>query len=160
MAMDQIPLRTKVNLIALAVALVIALCVPLGYGLVAYLYEADLVAFKARLSTARVAKYVYANEKMWQYQKVRLVEIIEVNEPTQAVEQRVFDKTDRLVLVDGAVLARFQLTRGVPITVAGTTVGRVEVIAPLDPLLQRGQADESLFGDGARFALPTRRHLG
>ena len=133
----QIPLRTKVNLIALALALIITLFVPLGYGLIEYRFQADLVAFKAHLGADRIAKYIYSNEKMWQYQKIRLDEIIELPEASDAVEQRIFDEAGNLLVVVGALPGRFRITRSVPLVVVGTTVGRLEVDAPLDPSLLR-----------------------
>ena len=131
-------LRKAVNAIALAVALITALAGPLGYGLVGYGNDSARASFRANLSANRVARYIYQNREMWQYQKSRLGDLIVLAEATDETgRHRITDNTGKLVLSEGDVAARFSLTRVAPIVVAEATVGFVAFTIPLDPLLRR-----------------------
>jgi diguanylate cyclase (GGDEF)-like protein/PAS domain S-box-containing protein len=131
-------LRKTVNAIALAVALITALAGPLGYGLVGYGNDSARASFRANLSANRVARYIYQNREMWQYQKSRLGDLLVLAEATDETgRHRITDHTGKLVLSEGDVAARFSLTRVAPIVVAEATVGFVAFTIPLDSLLQR-----------------------
>jgi diguanylate cyclase (GGDEF)-like protein len=131
-------LRKAVNAIALAVALITALAGPLGYGLVGYGNDSARASFRASLSANRLARYIYQNREMWQYQKSRLGDLIVLAEALDETgRHRITDNTGKLVLSEGGVAARFSLTRIAPIIVAEATVGFVAFTVPLDPLLQR-----------------------
>jgi diguanylate cyclase (GGDEF)-like protein/PAS domain S-box-containing protein len=157
--MRMVPLRRLVSAIGTAAALVTASAIPTGYALVGYFYESNLLSFKAELNANRLAKYIYSHETLWQYQRVRLAEIIELpEEHIQQLRQRVFDAKEKLVLDTGEAPGKFHLLRSAPIIVAGETVGRLESQISLDPFVRR-LAFVTLFsfalGAGVSFALRT-----
>ena len=131
-------LRKTVNAVAVSVALLIAISVPMGYGLLGYGTDSARASFRAHLSANRLANYIYQHQPLWQYQKMRLGELIVLPEaPNDTGRHRITDDAGKPVIDEGDVPARFKLTRAAPIVVAGSVVGRVEFGIPLDPLLQR-----------------------
>ena len=71
-------LRSLLGGLALAVALLGGVGIPMGYALVEYVERTRLLSFKAELNANRLAKYIYSHEQLWQYQRERLGEIIEL----------------------------------------------------------------------------------
>lgn len=129
---------------------------PLGYAAIAYLYEAYALEFKASLNAGRIGRYIYGHERMWQYQRVRLVELIEFAGNTQPIRQRVFDLKGKQVLEEGAVDGRFTLVRSAPIVIAGNPVASIELETSLDPLIRNAlwvALFSGLLGFAAYFAV-------
>ncbi|WP_417417927.1 putative bifunctional diguanylate cyclase/phosphodiesterase [Hoeflea sp.] len=122
--------RTKGRMrIALALSLVIALVPPFVHGLVSYRYQMRAIEFLADMQAARVSKYIYAHEAMWQYHKVRLTEIVEFQVPRSVpIRQRIYDAKGETLLEVGEPTGRPSLATSAPIIVAGTEIGRLEVI--------------------------------
>ena len=120
---------------ALAISLVIAVIPPLSYGLVSYQHLSEKIAFISHMQAARVSKYIYANERMWQYQKVRLAEIVELHVSQSAViRQRIVDLENNTVLAVGYSAQILRLAHSAPISVAGRQIGRLEVTVPTTSL--------------------------
>jgi diguanylate cyclase (GGDEF)-like protein len=135
--MPSIQLRKLVNAIGLTAALTTAIVVPCGYFIVGYSNMSETVAFKGRLSAARVAQYIYTHSDMWQYQRLRLAELIQLPEAgDQPINQKVYDRAGQFVLDEGVALAAPVVTRRAPIVVTGTTVGTVVVEASLQETLR------------------------
>ncbi len=115
--------------------------------------------FKARLSAARVAQYIYTHDGVWQYQQLRLAELIQLPETgEEPIRQKIYDQANRLVLEDGAHLGAPIATRSTPIVVAGSTVGVFVVEESLRKTLYETWIVAfvcSLIGFGAYFALRT-----
>ena len=130
-------LRKTVDAVAILVALAIALSTPLIYGLVAYRYEAASALFHAKLNADRVSVYIYEHGTMWQYQKIRLGELVETKDFPGAGANRILDAAGETVVAEAKLPARFHLTRSYSIVVGGATVGSIEHDAPLDPMLGR-----------------------
>ncbi|MCY0096728.1 putative bifunctional diguanylate cyclase/phosphodiesterase [Hoeflea ulvae] len=149
--------------IALAIGIVIALLPPLSYGLVSYRYLANEITFVADLQSARVSKYIYAHEDLWQYQLVRITEIVELHvDQSSKTEQRIFNNDGKLLLTVGESPGLLQLTRDAPLVVADRQIGRLEVSIPLSALaleLFFFSLLSSLIGIAAYYAraLPLRR---
>lgn len=121
-------LRTIVNRIAVAVAVLIAVGIPAGNFYVDYSRTANSLEFKAHLSAARAARYIYANDSLWQYQQLRLGEIIEFPETGDApIVQAIYDKDGSLVLRQGPALPAPVIERRSPIVVSGRTVGTMAI---------------------------------
>ena len=133
--MKSISLRTLVSAIGLLVAAMTAVSVPLGYFAVGYTNTASLFDFKADLNARYLAKYIYTHNTLWQYQRVRLAELLDQTNGSKDSRKRVVDSAGKLVLDEGAELASPVLTRSAPIEVAGSTVGRVEISTSLRPLV-------------------------
>lgn len=134
--MRSMSVRRLVNLLGAIVALVTAILIPVGYGLIGYVKEAEGLAFKAELSSDRAAQYIYSNNKLWQYQATRLENVIALpGEGWDRVVQRIFDVKGDLILQKGDTLAFPTFTRSSPIMVADAAIGRVEVEESLRPLV-------------------------
>jgi diguanylate cyclase (GGDEF)-like protein len=129
-------LRALVNLIGLCVAVTTALAIPAGYWFVEHSAAANNLTFQAQLKANRLAKYVYKHAELWQYQSVRMAELIEVPEASSQPDgQRIFDDTRKLVLEVGAAPAFPAMMRAAPIVVSGEKVGHIEVAASAQSLL-------------------------
>jgi len=122
--MSVVPLRAWVNRVAIVVAIIITFGIPGANLFVGYSNTVNTLAFKGRLNAARVAQYIYTHEGLWQYQRLRLAELIQLPEADeQPVVQTIFDKDGSLVLREGATLHWPVVGRRAPIVVSGETVG-------------------------------------
>ncbi|HEY0328514.1 MAG TPA: EAL domain-containing protein [Rhodopseudomonas sp.] len=131
-------LRKTVNAIALSLVVAITILAPLGYGLVDYRFEESRATFRAKLSASRLAQYIYQHSQLWQYQTVRMAELVHLTElPGTAGRYRVIDQAGKVLLSEPAVAAHVTMTRTTPVMVAGTQVGRIEFTVPLDSMVQR-----------------------
>ena len=129
-------LRAIVTAIGLTVAVVTAISVPAGYLLLKISNLSNNLEFKANLKANRLAKYIYINGSLWQYQSVRLAELIEVPEAKDQDDQRrIFGSSGKLVLSIGEAPVFPAIMRAAPIVVSGETVGRVEVAATALPIV-------------------------
>jgi diguanylate cyclase (GGDEF)-like protein/PAS domain S-box-containing protein len=127
-------LRGLVRAIALLTAVAIAVSVPLGYSITRYLADTSALDFKAGLNAARVAQFIYGYPKLWQYQGLRISEII-LLPGYSAVNQRVIDTHGRIVADEGPAISFPRLQKCAPIEVAGERVGELVVSATWVPAL-------------------------
>jgi diguanylate cyclase (GGDEF)-like protein len=135
--MKSVPLRALMSTIALVVALTTTICVPAGYFALGYVNMARVLNFKAELSARNLARYIYTHDTLWQYERVRLAELLEeIDDSSDTTSRRIVDAAGRLVLEDGALLAGPQVSRSSPIVVAGQTVGSIAVAASLEELIR------------------------
>jgi diguanylate cyclase (GGDEF)-like protein/PAS domain S-box-containing protein len=117
-------LRGLVRAIALLAALTIAVTVPLGYSISRYSADTSSLAFKTDLNAARIAQFVYSYPKLWQYQGLRISEIILL--PGYGdVNQRVADTNGRIVVEEGPATHFPRLQHRAPIEVGGERVGEL-----------------------------------
>jgi diguanylate cyclase (GGDEF)-like protein/PAS domain S-box-containing protein len=129
------PVRNLVGLLGAVIALVTALTIPIGYGIIGYLKEADALTYKAELTAAEAAQYYYA-PKSWGYDSNRLAAMNDIRTATTApVIQRISDVHGKVVAETGPALAWPTFSRRAPINAAGSLVGNAEVVASLRPLL-------------------------
>ena len=134
--MQDIPLRRLVSAIGLTVAITTAVATPSVYFIHDYANRSAGLTFKARLSAARAARYIFSHDGTWQYQQLRLAELIQMPEAgEQPIRQKIYDRTDRLVLDEGGPLDSPVLARSAPIVVAGSTVGILVAEESLRPTL-------------------------
>ena len=139
--MNGVALKTKslraiVTAIALTVAVLTAVSVPAGYLYVKVSGLGNNLEFKAHLKANRLAKYIYTHGALWQYQSVRLAELIEVPEAKdRGDQQRIIGNAEKLVISIGEAPAYPAISRVAPIVVSGETVGRIEVAATALPLV-------------------------
>ena len=115
--------RNALGIIGLAVAIMIGVVLPLAYGLFDYDERARVLSFKARLGADRVAKYVYGRERLWQYQALRLEEVLQLPAESGDLRQRVEDASGRTVYDSGQTIQAPVLRSRVPILVESTVVG-------------------------------------
>jgi diguanylate cyclase (GGDEF)-like protein len=133
---SPVSLRLLVSTIGLVIALIAALAIPIGVGTSRYLDHAAFLSFKARLGANRVARYVYSHGELWQYQQLRIAEILLLPEDQdEPFRQRVIDASNAVVVEEGPALSGLLLRRDAPILVNGAVVGRVETEASLTPFL-------------------------
>jgi diguanylate cyclase (GGDEF)-like protein/PAS domain S-box-containing protein len=155
--MTEIPLRRLVSVIGLTVAIVTAVGTPCVYFIHDYANISAKLTFKAQLNAARVAQYIYTHNAMWQYQQLRLAELIQLPEiGQQPIHQKIYDKANRLVLEEGAPVNALAMVRSTPIVVSGATVGILTVEESVRPnLYNTGLVAllSSLIGFAAYFAL-------
>jgi PAS domain S-box-containing protein len=129
-------LRALVSWLGLSVALAFTLIVPAGYFAIAYATLDHELSFAANLKANRLAKYIYANHELWQYQTHRLSQLIEVPEADESeMRQRIFDANGKLVFEAGEPLIPPVATSRVQLVVSGTTVGSIETAASMRKLM-------------------------
>ena len=136
MTASRTRLRALVSWLGLSVALAFTLIVPAGYFAIAYSALDHDLSFAANLKANRLARYIYANQQLWQYQTHRLSQLIEVPEADESdMRQRIFDADGKLVFEAGAPLIPPVATARVPLVVSGTTVGSIETAASMRGLM-------------------------
>jgi diguanylate cyclase (GGDEF)-like protein len=129
-------LRSLVGAIGLVIALITGLATPIGLGTNIYFERAAFLSFKARLGANRIARYIYSHGELWQYQELRLSEILLLPEhEDEPFRQRVVDASKNVVVEVGPALTGPLLRRDAPIMVNGAIVGRLEIEASLTPFL-------------------------
>jgi len=100
--MKPLSLRGLVNAVGLIVALATATSIPAGYFAIGYTNIASVLDFKAELNAGYLAKYIYTHDTLWQYQRLRLSELLgETEGRDKSVRKRVRDAAGRLVVEQG-----------------------------------------------------------
>jgi len=129
-------LRALISRLGLSVALAFTLIVPAGYFAIAYATLDHELSFAANLKANRLAKYIYANQELWQYQTHRLSQLIEVPEADESdMRQRIFDAEGKLVFEAGEPLIPPVATSRVRLVVSGATIGSIETAASMRKLM-------------------------
>ena len=148
-----------VGWLGLGIGLAVAVALPAGYLLVAWSQLGQELSLLSEIKAARLGKYIYIHQELWQYQTLRLAELIEVPEARGlAYTQRVLDAARTLVLETGDAVASPALRQTAAIIVAGAQVGTVETASSLRPILIRTglvAALGSLLGFAVYFAIRT-----
>ncbi|MCY0147319.1 EAL domain-containing protein [Hoeflea sp. G2-23] len=117
---------------AVVVGVFVAVVPPVAYMAVSHTHLANKAAFVAQLQAGRLSKYIYTHEAMWQYQRVRMAEIVELDGAQSDVTmETVFDLDGDEVLTVGRYPGRLRLSQSSDLIVAGRPIGRVEVSIPL-----------------------------
>ncbi|HJU31408.1 MAG TPA: PAS-domain containing protein [Hyphomicrobiaceae bacterium] len=131
-----LPVRRLTILLGAIISITTALSVPIGYGVIAYLKEGDALMYKAELSAARAAQYIYAPHAPWTYDTDQLAAMAEIR-TTKASRfvQSIVDMQGATMMRKGDELAWPTFARRAPIFAAGKQVGSAEVTASLWPLL-------------------------
>lgn len=150
-------LRTLVSTIGLTIALLTAIVGPIAFLWDAYSDTTRTLDFKAGLAGNRVAQYIYSHNSLWQYQQLRLAELIELPfADEEPIQQRIFTADEQLVLEVGALPRAPIMASRVPIVVSGTVRGYFEVATSFRAqLYQAGLVAilSSLLGFAMYFAL-------
>jgi len=128
------PLRRIVGAAPLAAALLIAIVGPLGYVVDRWYDDSSALAFEAKLGAGQVARFIYAHPTMWQYQGLRIAEVIALPDAYAAL-QSVRDVAGHVVLENGPPIDGPALRAEAPIFVAGTEVGKFTVASGLGAFL-------------------------
>jgi diguanylate cyclase (GGDEF)-like protein len=129
-------LRAAVSALGITVALTIALAFPAAFGIHYYFDEVENLSFKARLNAEGLGRYIYSRGALWQYQQLRLAEIIRLPEEEHApLRQRILDAQGKLILEEGQASSGWLIRRSAPIMVMGSSVGSIEIAVGVTPLL-------------------------
>ena len=136
--MQAAALKKFVNGFALFVAIFIAIVVPGGNFIENRSDAISMLEFKGRLNAARIAQYIYTHETLWQYQQLRLAELIQLpNTGDPPINQRIYDESGSLVYTQGVALPSPIIARRTPIVVSGWTVGWLVVETSLSEILRQ-----------------------
>ena len=150
-------LRTLVSTIGLSVALVTAVAGPVGYLWNAYSDSKSTLDLMAGLAGNRLAQYIYSHVNLWQYQQLRLQDLIDVPYADgETLQQRILGADGQMVLEVGAPPSAPVVTRRVPIMVSGQPRGYLEVATSFRARLYEAALValfSSLLGFGMYFAL-------
>lgn len=124
-------LKTTSKRMAAAIAVVVAVAPPAAYGFASYRHLEGKISFIADIQSARVSKYIYAHEALWQYQKVRLTEVIGLyTSKSTDIEQKIVAEDGKTVVSVGESPGILQLQTSAPIRVAERTIGKLIVSIP------------------------------
>jgi diguanylate cyclase (GGDEF)-like protein/PAS domain S-box-containing protein len=146
--------------IGLSISVFTALVIPTGYFLTNYYNKAAVAQYKADLGAIPLAKFIYSHDALWQYQELRLAELLEaIDRSGEAIHTRIVDARGTTVFDEGSSeLVAPTLMRSAPIVVSGATMGRLEVSSSLRQLLVETALVSilsGLLGYGVYFALRT-----
>jgi signal transduction histidine kinase len=116
-----------------------AVVLPPGiYFVLSYSHLAGSIEAEAESSAGMAAKIVSMNPELWQFEKLRLSEILERRSRSGHAEQRrVLDDRRRVVAASADPLQPPLITRSAPLFDSGVPVGSLEVTRSLRPLLLR-----------------------
>src|SRR5882724_643942 len=115
-ARRPVQVRDLVTLLGGIIALVTALSIPIGYGVIGYFKEASALTYKAELSAARAAQYIYAPDAPWKYDTDQLAAMSEIRTITAApIVQRILDSQGAIMMQKGDPLPWPTFARRAPI---------------------------------------------
>src|ERR1044072_1166380 len=101
-AKRSVPVRNLVTLLGGIIALVTALSIPVGYGIIGYIKEGNALTYKAELSAARAAQYIYAPAAPWKYDTDQLAAMSEIRTTTAApIVPRILDARGVMMMQKG-----------------------------------------------------------
>ena len=129
-------IRNLVSGIGLLVSVFVAIGGPVGYFMAESAALSEDLAVKATLSAGHAMKYIFAHDRLWQYQQVHLGDVIELPVNTGGlVRQRITDARGKLVLQEEGDLAPPLRRYRVPLRITGDVVGWLEAETSLRPLI-------------------------
>lgn len=124
--------------IALAVGAIVTILMPFGYYWVSYQSLLGRLDTEAEINAWQVTGMINANPDLWRFEELRFGEFLKLRPREGNKEIR------RVIAADGTVVAESielltppLLTRSYDLKDAGVTVGRIEIIRSLSPLLLR-----------------------
>ncbi len=126
------------SFIAAGIAMVIATVIPAGYFAVSYQYMIGSIDAQAELAARTTEGLVMANPHTWQFEEIRLQELLQRHRSLDIHESRsVVDNDGNVVAQLSDSLSKPLVTRHYHIYDAGDVVGQVEISRSLRPLLIR-----------------------
>lgn len=121
--------------LALFVSLCIMLIVPLGYVGITYRNTEANLDMKARLSAGRVARHIFTSPRLWEFQVVRLAEVIEfAAEDRHNHRQAILARDGRVIYSEANPVSSPVLSRRTPIIVNDEVVGALQIETSLRAL--------------------------
>jgi hypothetical protein len=124
--------------IAGVAAVAVTILIPLGYFGVSYQYLAGSLEAEAETTSLIVTDLINANPELWQYEQIRLEEVLARQMRNNHQEtRRILDQQERVVAENITSLKPPLLTRRYDLQDAGLTVAKLEISRSLLPLLIR-----------------------
>lgn len=125
-----------VTLFAGIIAVIVLVAIPLGYGVIAYRYEAEALQSKANLVADKISEIIYANPVLWSFQEPRLVGVLLQHSGHKDMhDAKIIDIKGRNVAELPANPANPTFSFTVDLTDGKDTVGKVVIEKSLRPLL-------------------------
>jgi two-component system, cell cycle sensor histidine kinase and response regulator CckA len=126
------------SFIAAGIAMVITIVIPAGYFVISYQYMSGSIDTQAELAAQSTEALVMANPHKWQFEQIRLQELLERHHDQNVPELRtIVDTHGNVVAYMTNPLTKPTITRRCDINDAGDIVGYVEISRSLRPLLTR-----------------------
>ncbi len=123
--------------VALGISILIAVLAPAGYFLISYQYLRGVLDVQSELSADAVSTLIKSNPALWQFEELRLAEILERLTGDNIPEtRRVLDLNGVVIAKNSIAVSPPRLTSVNNIYDAGTAVARIEVTRSLEQLLQ------------------------
>ena len=141
-------------------AVAVTLLLPLGYFAVSYQHIAGSLDAEAETTSRTITELINANPELWQYEQVRLEEVLSRRMRDGHGEmRRVLDRENRLVAESGTALKPPLITRKFDLMDSGVTVGALEISTSLFTLLLRSGLVALLGFSGGMMIFITLRVL-
>ena len=135
---DARVLARTLRWIAGGIAGIVALCVPLGYWLVVYNFQAEATSVDAEIHAEMVTERININPDLWRFEIPRLDAIAATHRGTQTLAEShsIVDMQGQILAPSTQPLAAPVLTRSTPLLDSGTVVGHFISSRSLLPQLQ------------------------
>lgn len=131
-------LMTIVSWMAALTSVLVGLGLPFIYFGLSYFYLDAALETEAEINSRIVTRVINDNPEMWRYEELRLMDVMSRRPGKGTPEtRRVLDLTGAVIAESAEKLDRPLHTRSAPLLDSGTTVGKVEIICSLRPLLVR-----------------------
>jgi len=126
-----------INLLAAALALVVALIGPAVYFFGEYSHQVSALETEVEINARIVDDVIAENPELWRFEEVRLGELLS-RRPAEGdpEERRIYDSANGVVAESRQMLAAPLLRRSVKLLDSGKVVGRFEIVQSMRPLLQ------------------------
>ncbi|MBT3066975.1 GGDEF and EAL domain-containing protein [Rhodoferax sp. U11-2br] len=123
--------------VALLLALVVGLGIPLGYWLTAHTSLSEALTFKARVKASALNRLIADAPELWVYAENRMLGLL-AHEPVPLTGEliEVLDAQGQLLVRSGAVPANPVMHRSYQLYDSGRAVGSIAVSTSLQPLLR------------------------
>lgn len=133
---DERDLASMIGWATVAVAVALALLLPLGYFAIRYSALASAVRTEAEIQAGNVIQIVTSAPEMWKFQEHRLKELLQRQTSTHEAESaRIMDPAGEEIVSEGEPIGFPRLSRAAGLFDSGVLVGQVEVTSSLRGLL-------------------------
>jgi diguanylate cyclase (GGDEF)-like protein len=123
-------------LLGAAVALITAVCPPVSYAINEYRKDQALLAFRSEITAARALRFIQTSGSAWWTDHEGLITASGVRSPSAILlNQRLFVADGTVIADKGSALPSPTTTIVSPIVIDGATVGWVETVGSLRPML-------------------------
>ena len=131
-------LSRTVRRIAGAVAVIVAISLPLGYFSISYQYQLGMLDAQAEINARIASQVINTNPEMWRFMNERLEEFLSRRPRLGFAEiRRIVDLESKVIAKSADPLDSPTIMRSAELLDSGVVVGRIEIIRSLRPLLIR-----------------------